>query len=80
MFVCILAVAAINAFAPGTNRRARPMYFAIAGAMVLAAVVIGILGLTGWDYWVLGIEIALISLFAIFWATQTVELWHDGLR
>lgn len=80
MFVCILAVAVVNAFAPGTKPKAKPMYLAIVGAMVLAAIVIGILGVTGWDYWVLGIEIALISLFAIFWATQTVELWHDGLR
>jgi hypothetical protein len=80
MFVCILVVAAINGFEPTTNRKAKPVYLGIAAAMVLAAIVIGIAGLLGWDYWVLAIEIALISLFAIFWATQTIELWHDGLR
>lgn len=80
MFVCILVVAIINAFASTTNAKAKPMYLGIASAMVLAAIVVGIAGALGWDYAVLGIEIALISLFAIFWATQTIELWHDGLK
>jgi hypothetical protein len=70
----------INGFEPTTNVKAKPVYLGIASAMVLAAIVIGIAGALGWDYWVLGIEIALISLFAIFWVTQTAELWHDGLR
>jgi hypothetical protein len=80
MFACILVVAVINGFEPTTNVKAKPVYLGIASAMVLAAIVIGIAGALGWDYWVLGIEIALISLFAIFWVTQTAELWHDGLR
>jgi hypothetical protein len=33
-----------------------------------------------WDYWLLGIEASLITLFAIFWVMQTIELWNRGLR
>jgi hypothetical protein len=83
MFVCILLVAVINAFGYKQKTNAtspRNRYAAIAGAMVLAAVVIGIAGLLGWDYWVIAIEATLITLFAVFWTTQTKELWHEGLR
>jgi hypothetical protein len=33
-----------------------------------------------WPYWVIWLESILISLFALFWAIQTRELWGDGLR
>jgi hypothetical protein len=83
MFVCILVVVVINAFSYKEKTNAtspRNRYAAVAGAMVLAAVVIGIAGLLGWDYWVIAIEATLITLFAVFWTTQTKELWHQGLR
>jgi hypothetical protein len=83
LFVCILAVVVINAlgYKEKTGAAApRNGYAAIALAMVLAALVVGLAGFLGWDYWVLAIEASLITLFAVFWATQTRELWHDGLR
>lgn len=65
---------------PSSSASYRNRYAAIAAAMVLAAIVIGIAGALGWDHWVLVLEATLISLFAVFWATRTKELWHDGLR
>lgn len=83
MFVCILLVVVINAvsFKEKTGATsAGNRYSVIAMTMVLAVVAIGIAGALGWDHWVLAIETALIGLFAVFWATQTKELWHEGLR
>ncbi|MDP9094607.1 MAG: hypothetical protein M3N95_17135 [Actinomycetota bacterium] len=83
MFIFILVIVAINAIdyqaksgAPSYRNR----YAAVAYAMVLALVVIGIAGALGWAYWVLAIETSLIILFAVFWTIQTEELWEDGLR
>jgi hypothetical protein len=83
MFVCILAVVWINAlgYQEKTNARSpRNRYAAIAGAMAVSSVVIGIAGLLGWAYWVIVIEATLIVLFAAFWIIQTADLWHEGLR
>jgi hypothetical protein len=83
MFLCIILVVCFNArgFKEKTDARSpRNRYGVIAGAMIVSAVVIGIAGLLGWDYWLLLMEFALITLFAIFWVIQTIELWHDGLR
>ena len=83
LFACILVVVIINAVEFKTKTGAQTLrnrYTVIAAAMVLATIGIGIAGLAGWTYWVLAIETALITLFAVFWTTQTQELWHDGLR
>lgn len=83
MFVCIFIVVCINALqyrdkGPATSVRNR--YGAIAVAMGTSFVVFPLAGCLGWDHWVLGIEVALLSLFAAFWLIQTKDLWHEGLR
>jgi hypothetical protein len=83
MFFFIFIVVCINALqyrdeGPATSLRNR--YGAIAIAMGVSFVAFPIAGKLGWNYWVLGIEVALISLFAAFWMIQTRELWHEGLR
>ena len=55
-------------------------YAAIAAAMIGSSLLIGIAGLLGWGHWLIGIETALIGLFAFFWIFQTHELWGEGLR
>lgn len=79
MFGCIYLVVRANAI-DTTNDRVRAWYRAVRWGMVAAAVVFGAAGLAGWGYWVLGIEVALITLFAVFWVVQTAELWRQGLR
>jgi hypothetical protein len=49
----------------------------MAGAVV-ATVLLGVVG--HWPYWKLALEASLITLFAVFWVLQTVELWDQGLR
>jgi len=83
MFFCIFIVVCINAReykdkGPATSVRNR--YGAIAVAMGTSFVVFPITGALGWHHWVLGIEVALISLFAAFWVIQTEDLWREGLR
>ena len=83
MFLFIFGVVLINTReykdkGPATSVRNR--YGLIAGGMAVSFVVFPILGCLGWHHWVLGIEIALISLFAVFWGIQTKELWNEGLR
>jgi hypothetical protein len=55
-------------------------YGVIALLMAGAAAVNGILAWRGFDYWVLTMEVSLITLFATFWGFQTAELWRQGLR
>jgi hypothetical protein len=62
------------------QRRSRAVYRAIGWLMVLAAVGNLVAGLAGWPYAVIAVEAELIVLFAVFWMTQTIELWDDGLR
>ena len=90
MFGCIIAVVVFNAidFKRKTVGDSAPQgrdytnrYALVAGAMVLS--VVGMVGWKlafGWDHVVLGIEAALITLFAVFWTVQTEELWDEGLR
>ena len=83
MFGCILIVALNNAFGykwKGRGESLKNRYMAIAVAMVASAVGVGLAGLLGWRYWTIAIETALITLFAVFWAVQTRELWRPGLR
>jgi hypothetical protein len=46
------------------------------GSLVLIPIGLG----RDWPYWVIWLETILISLFALFWALQTRELWGEGLR
>lgn len=83
MFACIVAVVFVDAFdfrtTPGSSTRNR--YFAI-GVAMLASVGAAAFAwkVLDWDYVILGIEAALIALFAFFWLIQTFELWNRGLR
>jgi hypothetical protein len=83
MFACILVVVINNAIdyktkAGATSNKNR--YSVIAVAMVVAVVACLITLAAGWAYWIIALEFSLIALFAIFWTTQTKELWHAGLR
>jgi hypothetical protein len=52
-------------------------------AVVMVASVVLILAWRatfGWAHAILVIEVVLVLSFATFWAIQTRELWHDGLR
>jgi hypothetical protein len=84
MFLCIVAVVAINAREykdeKPEERSVRNRYAAIAGAMIGSSVAIGIAGRLGWSQWLIAIETALIVLFAAFWLIQTIDLWQRGLR
>jgi hypothetical protein len=88
MFAFIFLVVLDNAINRYFTRRAHGLpahllnrYGWLALAMLLAAVVVGLLGGFGhFAYAVIWIEASLISLFGIFWALQTVELWTYGLR
>ncbi|HUR13687.1 MAG TPA: hypothetical protein VM097_04260 [Mycobacteriales bacterium] len=90
MFAAILGVVVLNALGfhrkqvaqgreptrPYTNR-----YAVIAGAMIAGAGGIGVWDVAvGWDHAVLWIEGVLITLFGVFWAMQTEELWEGGVR
>lgn len=87
LFVCIILVTIINAHEARDPDRADRwkgyvyLYTLIAPLMVLSVVVIAVWNWTyGWSHAVFGIEGALITLFAVFWVVQTVELWGEGLR
>lgn len=84
MFGCILVVVLINAHGYKTTGKPEKLfgnpYAYVGGAMIASSVAFAIAGYGGWDHWVIAIEFALISLFAAFWVTQTIELWDDGLR
>jgi hypothetical protein len=62
------------------QRRSRAVYLAIGVLMAVVAVVNLIAGVAGWPYAVISVEAELIALFAVFWMTQTIELWDEGLR
>ena len=86
MFALITVVVAINAGEAGASREPAKrkyvgLYGAVAVAMPLgAAALYGWGRITGWAHWVLGVEMLLIVLFAVFWILQTIELWGVGLR
>jgi hypothetical protein len=91
MFVAIISVVSINALHFGQQQLAADdsagrtayanRYAVIAVAMLVSVgVVLTWKWTAGFRHWVLAIEAALISLFAVFWVVQTMELWHRGLR
>ena len=48
--------------------------------LVVAALIFRLVISRRWDQWVFGLEATEISLFGIFWALQSIELWNQGLR
>jgi hypothetical protein len=83
MFACIIAVVWINALGyrdENETASLRNRYAAIAVAMGGSLAVIPVGLLRDWPYWVIVLEGLLITLFAIFWALQTDDLWVKGLR
>jgi heme A synthase len=85
MFACIVVVVLVNA-EQYRRKHADPRspanrYSVIAIAMVVVPLLmVAWKKLFGWEHAVLGIEAALILLFAAFWVSQTEELWNEGLR
>lgn len=90
LFVCVTAVVFVNGWnrvaeeGSGLRRRLaavrRDRYGVIGYVMVASATVVGISAVAGFEYWALVGELSLILLFAVFWLTQTVDLWNEGLR
>ncbi len=84
MFVFIIAVVAWNAWGRAgqdLRRAGGNVYGVLAPTMIVSAVVLGVATWRGWlDNGVFWIELTLITLFAVFWAIQSKELWDEGLR
>ena len=82
LFLCIIAVVIVNAAdARKQSALAGGVYAGIAAAMVVGTVVILVVArLTDWAHSTLALEATLITLFAAFWATQTIEFRGSGLR
>jgi hypothetical protein len=55
----------------------RGIALAMVAALALTVLVSLATGSTSLVFWV---EVVLITLFAVFWAVQTAELWRQGLR
>lgn len=85
MFAFILLNVGLNALnwrrQPGTETWRVNWYAVVAVLMVAAAAAWVLVGVVGhWPFWIIGIESSLITLFAVFWVLQTIELWNKGLR
>ncbi|MFL6178118.1 MAG: hypothetical protein ACJ715_15830 [Ornithinibacter sp.] len=91
MFLAIIGVVWLNArdvqaavrqgAAPSTHARYVAMYRMIAVAMLVALAATVLINLaSGSSTLVFWVEVVLITLFAVFWLVQTVELWNRGLR
>ena len=89
MFVFIFANVCLNAVNLHRASRARrdeaPSLwrnrYTVVAVLMGAGVIVNVAAwLAGFDYWQLTLEATLISLFAVFWLAQTVELWNQGLR
>ncbi len=86
MFGCIVAVAVIDArlfgLGPDPTRRNRVWLnrYALVAEGMVASIVLGAAAhlLFGWEHWILAVEAALITLFALFWVLQTRQLWTTG--
>ncbi len=90
MFVCIIAVVVINAYLANNQPDCQPGYVRsyrwIALAMLAALIVVAVLHELfnpdgrGWNYAVIWAEVLLITLFGVYWALQTRELWDTTDR
>ena len=80
MFLCIVGAAVDNA-CDTCRASLRPLYIALAAAMVAALATIRIVGwATGWQYYTILIETVVLALFVVFWLVQTADLWAWGIR
>ena len=88
-FVCLVGVVVLNArgfrlarrTAVPSRRAFVNRYAVIAALMVLSSVGLGLAGVVlHWRHALLWVEGTLIALFAVFWLSQTEELWDEGLR
>lgn len=86
LFIGIVAVTVMHAFnmvwfdpkSTPAPARYRDIYRAILAVMIVGFVVIGGLALfASFDHTVFWLESLFITLFGVFWITQTAELWHD---
>jgi hypothetical protein len=86
LFLGIVAVTVMQAFHtrwldPKTQPAREPyrgIYRAILAVMIVGFVVIGGLAVfASFDHTVFWLESLIIVMFAAFWITQTVELWHE---
>jgi hypothetical protein len=88
LFVCIVAVVLVNARAFARARRTSSQrraylnrYLVIAVVMVVGSAGMGLYALLfTWAHVLLWVEGLLITGFAVFWVSQTIELWNQGLR
>jgi hypothetical protein len=91
MFLAIIGVVWLNArdvgaavrqgSAPEAHRRYVAMYRTIALVMLVCLVLTVVITLaTSSAQVVFWVEVVLITLFAVFWVVQTIELWNRGLR
>lgn len=89
LFSSIIAIVMVNAVQYGREHAADGLrlrdvvnrYAVVAVVMVVAAVVMLVFGVRyGWRHAGLCIEGELVTLFAVFWAIQTRELWWRGVR
>lgn len=78
MFLAIILVAVYHAcYAKAAERPHRAQFYATVATLMLLAVLLAIgFWCAGFDYVVLGVEIALIALFAAFWGVQTWDVWE----
>lgn len=71
----------VRRLGPRVVRSLASGYGLLTVAMVLAFVGCGLVHLlTGWAHWVLVVEVSLVTLFAVFWLAQTIELWDEEPR
>jgi hypothetical protein len=80
LFGCVIGVVLANSRRSSSKRHTK-LYRAIAGAMMASLVImLPLKWLANWDHALLWLESTLIVLFAVFWISQTNELWRVGLR
>lgn len=78
MFLAIILVAVYHAcYAKAAERSHRARFYATVATLMLLAVLFAIgFWCAGFPYVVLGLETALIALFAVFWGVQTWDVWE----
>lgn len=83
MFACMAVAVWITARTQDLRNEAlRPAYLSLSIVMavtLVAAVALRIAG-ADWPHLVLVVEVIEVTAFALFWALQTWELWHEGER
>ncbi|MDN5796988.1 MAG: hypothetical protein L0H79_14680 [Intrasporangium sp.] len=89
LFLAIISLVTVNAVLYGREHASGSLrirdvvnrYAVLAATMAAVAIVMLIFGrVYGWQHAELCIEGELVTLFAVFWAIQTRELWWRGVR